>query len=264
MFYRWNYLSSITMMATAALLGVATTQARAIDGCRPATPCPCGVDGVCRPNIPSYGHYQTRWRDWPGDESQAGATPDATGPSQDETKLPPFTRPVPENEDLRGPAKTKSEKAKIKAETEEAGMEAVQPPPEVNQPLPKAEQPPLEVEQPLFEEDAAPNFDLQGNHVIPIPTDDAPPALPRSLQQASTQPLRYSLIANGSARQQQPIRLATATSPVPPAQPAYRQTAAARPQPVVQANAQMSNQLQLINPAAKSVVKERKIKRPNF
>lgn len=36
---------------------------------RPQTPPPCGPDGVCIPNIPTYGWYQTRWRTFPGDPS---------------------------------------------------------------------------------------------------------------------------------------------------------------------------------------------------
>ena len=36
-------------------------------GNRPQTPPPCGPDGVCVPNIPTYGWYQTRWRTFPGD-----------------------------------------------------------------------------------------------------------------------------------------------------------------------------------------------------
>lgn len=38
-------------------------------GSRPQTPPPCGPDGVCIPNIPTYGWYQTRWRTFPGDPS---------------------------------------------------------------------------------------------------------------------------------------------------------------------------------------------------
>ena len=36
---------------------------------RVQTPPPCGPDGVCIPNIPTYGWYQTRWRTFPGDPS---------------------------------------------------------------------------------------------------------------------------------------------------------------------------------------------------
>jgi hypothetical protein len=42
-------------------------------GSRPQTPPPCGPDGVCVPNIPTYGWYQTRWRTFPGDAK--GVTP---------------------------------------------------------------------------------------------------------------------------------------------------------------------------------------------
>jgi hypothetical protein len=34
---------------------------------RPQTPPPCGPDGVCVPNIPTYGWYKTRWRTFPGE-----------------------------------------------------------------------------------------------------------------------------------------------------------------------------------------------------
>ncbi len=37
---------------------------------RPQTPPPCGPDGVCVPNIPTYGWYQTRWRTFPGDAAK--------------------------------------------------------------------------------------------------------------------------------------------------------------------------------------------------
>lgn len=52
-------------------------------GNRPQTPPPCGPDGVCVPNIPTYGWYQTRWRTFPGD---AKPTVDDGGNKTDEVE----------------------------------------------------------------------------------------------------------------------------------------------------------------------------------
>jgi len=46
---------------------------------RPQTPPPCGPDGVCIPNIPTYGWYQTRWRTFPGDPSAKPTDADLKG-----------------------------------------------------------------------------------------------------------------------------------------------------------------------------------------
>lgn len=51
--------------------GLATTVNAVGSGAgRPQTPPPCGPDGVCIPNIPTYGWYQTRWRTFPGDAAR--------------------------------------------------------------------------------------------------------------------------------------------------------------------------------------------------
>ncbi len=212
MFYRWNHLSEITTTAVVALLGIAlSAQAWAIEGSRPPTPCPCGVDGECQANTLLWGHYRTRWRAWPGEESQSSAaTPDVIDPGQDEMILDPFERPAPEKEDLRGPEKTNSSKKKDDDEgnTEDTGEEVVQPP----------------------LEEAFPDFELQGyRQVMPMSTDDMPPALPSSLNQASPRPLG---------------RLA------------HERLVVARAHPIAQANAHKSSRLQLVNPAARIVAME--------
>jgi hypothetical protein len=59
---------------------------------RVQTPPPCGPDGVCIPNIPTYGWYQTRWRTFPGEPS---AKPTEADLKKQEKK--------DEEEDLGGP-----------------------------------------------------------------------------------------------------------------------------------------------------------------
>jgi len=77
-------------------------------GCLPPTPSPCAADGVCRPNQASFGYSQTRWRPWPGDPKPELPTPAEDQVAEEEMKLEPFQRPAPEEEDIRGPTKTKS------------------------------------------------------------------------------------------------------------------------------------------------------------
>ena len=55
--------------------GLATTATAVGTGAgRPQTPPPCGPDGVCIPNIPTYGWYKTRWRTFPGEASPNAPT----------------------------------------------------------------------------------------------------------------------------------------------------------------------------------------------
>lgn len=126
-------------------------------GCHPPTPCPCAADGKCRPKRDSWGHYKTSWRAWPGEPvSQQPTLPDGAD-EQQEQGLQPFEAPLPEQEDLRGPAKDKKE-----LEAEESSEGALSP-----------------------EADALPAFAPQGSQ-LELPTlDDAPPALPASLRQSA-------------------------------------------------------------------------------
>ncbi len=170
--------------------------------CQPQTPCPCEADGVCRPKRDTWGYSQTRWRSWPGDP--AGQQPTAAGDAAgtgDGQDLEPFELPLPKQEDLRGPAKADKEKSKDDA---------------VDAPIGE-----IPVEAPA---QALPAFDPQGSQLEYPKTpgmNDAPPALPASLQQARLAP-------------QSPIqnlpRVAT--------------------RPVRQVNWQQTQSIQLINPAS--------------
>ncbi len=235
MFYRRNRLSRVTTpwaVSLIALLLVANTWA--LDECRPATPNPCSADGECRPQALLWGYSQTRWRHWPGEKKQPGATPEVVDPDKGLLELEPFIHPDPVKEDLRGPAKIK--KPSKSARDADTGEEATGK---------GAEEPRLEeeLEHPPLEEEALPDFELQGyQEVMPIPTDDSPPALPESLRLVSGQ---------------QPLRAATTTALAQPVRAAHRDVAPAfRPQPVVQANASTSKRVQLVNPAAGTVVRE--------
>jgi len=138
----------------------------------PQIPCPCAADGICRPNRGSWGYSKTRWRAWPGDQiSQQPAAVDQSITGDDELRvLPPFETPLPEDEDLRGPAKDKADKSKESSEDAAADDE-----PAISLPgpaaLPGAEQLPL--------------FDPQGNSFDVPQMEDAPPALPASLRQSA-------------------------------------------------------------------------------
>jgi len=202
--------------------------------CSPPTPSPCAADGVCRPVTP-WGYSVTRWRSWPG-ESVGQPTPADAAGEGDEQGLGPYELPLPEQEDLRGPAKDKAgEDAGGENAADEAAGEMV-----------PGEGPVQQLPGP----GALPAFDPQGNQSeipgqIPgmpgqIPgMDDAPPALPKSLLQAALAP---SITAPSvTARQQTP-----ATQPLG--------TTAEGAQPVRQASWQQSHSIQLINPASAIVV----------
>jgi hypothetical protein len=82
---------------------------------RPATPCPCAVDGSCQPNGP-WGHTQTRWRPWPGDVVSEAPTPAEEAETREKLRLEPFELPPPEKENQRGPNTSKRPKAEKAAE----------------------------------------------------------------------------------------------------------------------------------------------------
>jgi len=265
MFYRWNRVSRIATAGAAAIIGITlAANTWALDACRTPTPYPCGVDGVCRPNAFSYGHYKTRWRPWPGEAKQLGATPDAADPGKGELELDPFEHPKPEDENLRGPAKTKKEKARNKAVEGEAAAEGtieglVQPlledGPLEDGPLPDFEQ-----------QETLPDFELQGyQDVMPVPVGDAPPALPQSLKRGNILQLGGQMSASIETQPQRPVRFTLATAPPEqPVRPAHLQATTSRRQPVVRANVDLSKPLQLVNPAAGNVVPKSNVIRPVY
>ena len=126
-------------------------------GCLPPTPSPCAADGICRPNQASFGYSPTRWRQWPGDPKTEEPTPAAEQETEEEMKLEPFEHPAPEEEDTRGPSKTKSF-----TPAEEDSSPAIS------------------------EEVPFPELDQQGSIPVEIRPDDAPPELPRRLRRLAS------------------------------------------------------------------------------
>ncbi len=110
MWYRANWNRTLWSVGLALAcgvglsLGIASGPAWGQAACRPTTPCPCSADGVCRPKRDSWGHYETKWRPWPGDKVSGGPTPadDAEARDKLEEELKAFQRPDAEHEDLRG------------------------------------------------------------------------------------------------------------------------------------------------------------------
>jgi hypothetical protein len=109
-----NYSSQTNRLAlasTAALLLGATLALDASAWQRPATPCPCAADGVCRPQGP-WGHAMTKWRPWPGDTLGKDSTTVEEAETRKELRLPPSERPPITMEGLRGPNIIKPPKPK--------------------------------------------------------------------------------------------------------------------------------------------------------
>jgi hypothetical protein len=265
MFKGWNRLGQFATSGAAALIGITMlANAWALDPCRLPTPCPCKAEGVCRPNELEWGHYQTRWRSWPGESKQVGATPDSADPSQDPLLLKPFEHPMPEEEDLRGPAKTTTDRSRGETGAAEAGEVPVQPlelpvqPLEL--PIQPLEQPIQPLDQPVQpqpgeqEEVEFPDFELQGfQDEMPIQLNDAPPTLPTSLQQAEG-PFLGNPIAPGKIVQPKRVRRAQASLPQQRTRPVRLPQVTERYHPVVQANVDMSKRLELVNPAARTLM----------
>lgn len=184
----------LAIAVLAATLAGSGSLSYGVTGCRPQTPCPCAADGVCRPKRETWGHYKTRWRTWPG-EIRGEQPTEADAPTAGKESLPPFETPLPELEDLRGPAK---DKKKSKDDKSEASGEGDKP----AQLLPGPE--------------ALPAIDPQSNQLQMQPLEDAPPQLPESLRQSAL------LLNKPQARQAQ----ATAAPLQSPVQPASWQQAA--------------------------------------
>lgn len=207
-------------LAATIVMGLTVAGPAMAHGPHPATPCPCAADGTCYPKRDTWGFYRTNWRPAPGDN--VGRVPTPAGqmdPQELQRELPNLVRPLPEQEDLRGPAKP-TRPAPVNTEVNEmppAG--GGQQPPVGGQPPAGRQQPPAEggeaapaEAQPLDGLDL-PGFGPQGSFQ-PLPQiEDAPPALPTNLSKALTalpnhsSPTRTTVIAN-------PVRPAASTLPV--------------------------------------------------
>ena len=160
-----NSLMMLSLTVSECLL--LSTSAWGITGGQAPTPCPCAADGSCSPNRASWGYSETRWRPWPGDPTTQ-TQDESEAPLGDAVELPTLDLPDPGKEDLRGPEKKKKEKAAKKED-------------ETPMSLPGADI------FPEIDNEGFPAFEPQGNQPLGPYQDDAPPALPGSLQQAARQ-----------------------------------------------------------------------------
>jgi len=179
---RWNRISHVSVTRFAALVGavifffalkgISDTNGAEI-GCLPPTPSPCIADGICRPNRELFGYSRTRWRPWPGDPLPEQPTPAEETTTEDEMTLEPFEHPAPEEEDTRGPAKTKSFAPPEKDSLPESG------------------------EMPA--EGVLPEPDQQGSAPAQLHQEDSPPELPQRLRRyVSVSRLRHLSVAQSS------------------------------------------------------------------
>jgi len=175
-------------------------------GCLPPTPAPCTADGVCRPNHELFGYSQTRWRPWPGDPLPEEPT---LAEGEDETlekemELAPFQRPTPEEEDTRGPSKTKSF-------------------------TPPEEGAPQALPEPEPEEEFL-DFDLQSGISVLPHRDDSPPELPPGLRKFAS--------ANQLLRRMKPIAQSKQSDLLRPSDSPLNLRPIQQPQPIVPAAAE--------------------------
>jgi hypothetical protein len=227
--------SGLTDISLAAImLGLTIVSSSGAIGPLPATPCPCAADGMCYPNRGTWGNYTTNWRVWPGESIGLTPTPAAVGPELQQ-ELPIFLRPQPDQEDLRGPAKSQSAAA-----------------PAAESAAPGGEQPAEEAEEaPANDGLEIPGFGPQGS-LQPLPQiEDGPPALPRSLSHAlPTQPntqinLRHNAFAKATVN----------VNPVTASRPLSTSVAVAHSPYVTPTAGISANNIQLGNPAAAKVQK---------
>lgn len=137
---------------------------------RPATPCPCTVDGSCQPNGP-WGYSGTKWRPWPGDVVGAAPATAEEEETREQLQLDPFELPLPQKENERGPNTSK------RASAPRPTADAAQPDVEVNEApepaLPLPDVGPLEGAQPER------GFELPDDLDLNPPADERPADAPQ-------------------------------------------------------------------------------------
>jgi hypothetical protein len=187
---------------------------------RPSPPPYC-ADGVCQPNSPNFGWYQTRWRRWPTVPLEP--TPAEIPPGGLVPEAPAFERPPKAEEDRAAPPRTQAAERALEEEQEEGTttpqtgeqprvLPFGQPPGGLQTPLPRGdgrpETPRLEMPWDLEQEPTTPETDT-----APIPTGDLdpPPAPPFATPALVNGPTGHD--GERPAQRQQPRR----TAPVAPA-----------------------------------------------
>jgi hypothetical protein len=204
-------------LAATIVMGLTVAGPAMAHGPHPATPCPCAADGTCYPKRDTWGFYRTNWRPAPGDN--VGRTPTPAGqmdPQEIQRELPHLVRPLPEQEDLRGPAKPT--RPSVTTDVNDVPAAGGQPPAGGQQPpagnqLPGEEGEAAPAEAQPFDGLDLPGFGPQGSFQSLPQIEDAPPALPTNLNKALTAlpststTTRTTVVAN-------PVRPAVSTLPV--------------------------------------------------
>lgn len=185
-----------------------------------ATPAPCSAEGGCRPKRSTFGHYQVRWRRWPGDVDETGP---AVGDDseQEDTLMGPIDPPPATEEDQQAPPPIEDEVVSEQSSDGESQLEISLPPlPEVR---PEPALPPRQAEpadpdgppalpfgepfgekapalpefvppQSAWNESAPEQVMPAARHEPPRMGDDMPPPLPSCFKSASTtRPIRLPL-----------------------------------------------------------------------
>jgi hypothetical protein len=231
-------------LAATIVMGLTVAGPALAHGPHPATPCPCAADGTCYPKRDTWGFYKTNWRPAPGEKVGRGPTPAGQEAQERLQDLQPFVRPLPEQEDLRGPAKPTRPATEVNTVPPATGQlppaGGQQPPAGVQPPANGGEAEPAEA-QPLDGLDL-PGFGPQGS-IQPLPQiEDAPPALPSGLSRALTAlPNTNSATASRTTVIANPVRPAASSLPV------------ANSNYVTPAS--NTQRIELANPAAKNVQK---------
>lgn len=232
-------------LAAAIVMGLSVAgSALAQHGPHPATPCPCAADGMCYPKRDTWGFYKTHWRAAPGDTIGISPTPADGATPEIRKQLEPYIRPLPEEEDLRGPAKPVRPAAP--AEQPAATAPDQQPPQgQGQQPAQGAEEAPAAAPADGLELPGLPGFGPQGN-LNPLPRiEEGPPALPRALSDALSSLPSQPSVAYATV-------IANPVSAVPAVKSTLPIADSRYVSPVSTANI---GNIELANPAAKSVQK---------
>lgn len=141
------------------------------------TTAPCTADGGCYPKRPTFGHYEQKWRTWPGEVDSSAPSPTL---SEEESLLKSYDAPPAEDEDQQAPPP-------IEDSIDESGDEIPSAIPAVEIDLPPL--PRSAPERPSLQQQPAPNFRQPGNPGVGPPNvrqlNQRPPAPPFGLFEPS-------------------------------------------------------------------------------
>lgn len=230
-------------LAATIVMGLTVAGSAMAHGPHPATPCPCAADGTCYPKRDTWGFYRTNWRAAPGDNVGRVPTPAGQGSQERLQELPNLVRPLPEQEDLRGPVRPTRPSATAEGAEAPPAASGQQPPAEDAQaPAEGAEAAPA-VAPPAGGLDL-PGFGPQGSFQSLPQIEDAPPALPTGLSRALTQ-----MPGNSTASSKTTVMV----NPVNSVRPVVRSLPVANSDYVTPVS--NTQGIELANPAAKKVQK---------